>query len=764
MINLSMQSIGGPRFGTTLLESIAFPFILMVMANIINTLLKEEHQIKKSEKRSILFRAILPTFFITWPIRFVLDTLYTPSFDFSISELNIPAIFFAFTATVYFIFFTVFYKRTESETELENKLLQIKAFNKISRIFILILWIFGVGSIFLYLFQKMGIFSNTTVKILYLGFFWAPSTVIILSILVYFINQILPIENKRPNATKDRRATFFNVFIAFIGIIDIVSMISNFISLNFTYIWFLAIQILLSMLILYLQISKKNDNLSLISILVSIILNFVFSLYLLGIGDFLYNWWNGVRFIVLCMILIAHQISNRIPEKILKKTLIISMSFSVGFWIFQLAFFQFFWIVLRYFIDLPYFPQDLRLNIIITCVIFTVSFILTYKLKILPQAEKESQKNFLEALKKHETTKIDSEKINKKKILLDVKNLKTYFYTEEGIVRAVEGVSFKIFQGQVLGLVGETGCGKSVTALSIMQLIQEPGRIEGGQIFFLEEDLLQKSKTEILEYRGSKITMTFQDPLNSVNPVFKVGQQISEVFLLHKYDELLIEAAKTPGESIYGIARKWSIDLLKEVEIPDPESIFDRYPHELSGGMRQRILIAMGLACSPQLLIADEPTTALDVTIQNQILKLFKDLRKKYNTSMLFITHDLGIISKMCDVVAVMYSGFVVEYGDIKKLFITPYHPYTKGLISSIPTVGKKQKRLDVIQGMVPNLIYPPSGCRFHPRCDFCFEPCDKIVPELIEVEQDYYVACHLFDPKYSELSEKSIQKSKEVL
>jgi oligopeptide/dipeptide ABC transporter ATP-binding protein len=199
--------------------------------------------------------------------------------------------------------------------------------------------------------------------------------------------------------------------------------------------------------------------------------------------------------------------------------------------------------------------------------------------------------------------------------------------------------------------------------------------------------------------------------------------------------------------------------LLREVDIPDPENVYDRYPHELSGGMRQRILIAMGLACSPLLLIADEPTTALDVTIQNQILKLFKDLSKKYNTSMLFITHDLGIISKMCDVVAVMYSGFIVEYGDIKKLFITPYHPYTKGLISSIPVVGKKRKRLETIQGTVPNLIYPPSGCRFHPRCNYCFEQCKNTIPKPIEVEQDYFVACHLFDPELKDFSEKIIQE-----
>lgn len=313
----------------------------------------------------------------------------------------------------------------------------------------------------------------------------------------------------------------------------------------------------------------------------------------------------------------------------------------------------------------------------------------------------------------------------KNKALLSIKGLKTYFYTEEGIVRAVEDVSFSIFENEVVGLVGETGCGKSVTALSILQLIPHPGKIEKGEIIFKGVDLLQKSIKEIRSFRGNQITMIFQDPLNSVNPVFKVGEQISEVYLLHQQDKLLscvieneiklnkirksINELKNKDnsidplisekihelekeynsllkyKSIYSVAREWGQNLLKDVGIPDPEQVYDRYPHELSGGMRQRVMIAMGLACFPKLLIADEPTTALDVTIEKQILKLMKELKNKYNTSILYITHDLGIISRMCDRVAVMYSGYIVEYGAKIQLFTKPYHPYTRGLIESIP-------------------------------------------------------------------------------
>ncbi|MHA1985771.1 MAG: ABC transporter ATP-binding protein [Promethearchaeota archaeon] len=408
------------------------------------------------------------------------------------------------------------------------------------------------------------------------------------------------------------------------------------------------------------------------------------------------------------------------------------------------------------------FP-DPRIPLIVATGIYIISIFGTLRIKLRPDTSKRIGEEFRAALKPYEEDQLKGPLAGGRETILNVQDLTTYFYTEEGVVRAVEGVSFKIYKGETLGLVGETGCGKSVTALSILRLVRPPGEIKSGSVIFEGEDLHQKTEKEFLQYRGNRITMIFQDPLNSLNPVFKVGDQISEVYLLHMENELLVEAAKR-NTSIYDVARKWSQKMLKDLNIPMPRVIFDRYPHELSGGMRQRIQIAMGLACSPTLLIADEPTTALDVTIQNQILQLMKNLKTKYNTSILFITHDLGIISKMCDRVAVMYSGFIVEYGDIEKLFITPYHPYTRGLISSVPIVGKKKETLEVIPGMVPNLIYPPSGCRFHPRCKYCFEPCDSKVPKSIETEPDYFVACHLYDPEFKDLAEISIKNAEEEI
>lgn len=406
--------------------------------------------------------------------------------------------------------------------------------------------------------------------------------------------------------------------------------------------------------------------------------------------------------------------------------------------------------------------DDIRVPLVVISGLYLLSFLVSLKVGFLYEVPKESEKKHPKELRLIREELPQENFIEEKEAILNVQNLTTYFYTEEGIVKAVEGVSFKVYKGEVLGLVGETGSGKSVTALSILRLVRPPGRIELGKVIFRDEDLLQKSEAEILKYRGKDITMIFQDPLNSLNPVFKIGSQISEVFLLHMENELLLEAIKYSDKNIYSIAREWSEKLLRDLNIPFPEVVFDRYPHELSGGMRQRVQIAMALACSPKLLIADEPTTALDVTIQNQILKLMKDLRKKFDTSILFITHDLGIISKISDRVAVMYSGFIVEYGRIKKLFTTPYHPYTKGLISSVPVVGKKRRRLEIISGMVPNPIYPPSGCRFHPRCQYCFEPCNSKVPKSIEVEPTYFVACHLYDPEYENLAEIAIKKVEE--
>ncbi|MBD3195922.1 MAG: ATP-binding cassette domain-containing protein [Candidatus Lokiarchaeota archaeon] len=399
--------------------------------------------------------------------------------------------------------------------------------------------------------------------------------------------------------------------------------------------------------------------------------------------------------------------------------------------------------------------------------------------------------------------------------LLSVRNLKTYFYTEEGKVKAVDGVSFDIFEDEVLGLVGETGCGKSVTALSILQLVRNPGKIESGEILFKGKNLLNLKEKEMRKYRGKDMTMIFQDPLNSLNPVMKVGTQIGEVFDLHQkdiinkeLDQKLIEwkekvekrkeikkklndedflnelskeelsdlskkyeklSTETKNRPTYkSVLRDNSRRIVDAVGIPDAEGILDRYPHELSGGMRQRVMIAMALSCNPSLLIADEPTTALDVTIQAQILDLMKDLKDEFKTSILMITHDLGIIAEMCDRVAVMYSGNIVEYATAKNLFKDPRHPYTKGLIEAIPTLDKREKDLDTIRGSVPNLIYPPSGCRFHPRCDERLEVCDKVRPPFTEIGDRYYVACHLYDPKYKdspkyEWGEKELEKSKRV-
>ena len=378
--------------------------------------------------------------------------------------------------------------------------------------------------------------------------------------------------------------------------------------------------------------------------------------------------------------------------------------------------------------------------------------------------------------------------------LLEINNLKTNFYTEEGVVKAVDGVSFDMSRNEILGLVGETGCGKSVTALSILRLVRPPGKIIGGSIMFDGVNLLDLTEGQMREYRGKDITMIFQDPLNSLNPILQVGRQIAEVFLLHQKEELeeirenrksdrnkekqeikaleeelktkktrltkeeekelkaeikKLKENRTKKSNLKDIAWEKSEDIIKEVGIADAKGILKRYPHELSGGMRQRVMISMGLSCNPKLLIADEPTTALDVTIQAQILDLMKILKKKFSTSILMITHDLGVIAELCDRVAVMYSGNIVEYASAENLFNNPRHPYTKGLIGSIPSIEKKDQDLLTIRGMVPNLIYPPSGCRFHPRCDYRLETCDKVRPTSIEVGDNHFVACHLFDPKY---------------
>jgi oligopeptide/dipeptide ABC transporter ATP-binding protein len=319
-------------------------------------------------------------------------------------------------------------------------------------------------------------------------------------------------------------------------------------------------------------------------------------------------------------------------------------------------------------------------------------------------------------------------------VLLELRDLKTYFFTDAGTMPSVDGVSYKIHRGKTLGVVGESGCGKSVTAMSILQLIPSPpGRIVGGQILFEGQDLTRLSIPEMRRIRGNRIAMIFQEPMTSLNPVYPVGDQIMESLILH--------LRKSPDE-----ARKMGIDLLRQVGIPSPESRFDEYPHQLSGGMRQRVMIAIALACRPQLLIADEPTTALDVTIQAQILELIQSLQAEYGMSILLITHDLGVVAEYADHVAVMYAGKVVEYASARALFGGPAHPYTRGLFRSIPGVGPRRERLDTIPGMVPSPLNFPSGCRFRTRCPFATEVCGQEEPPLREVGVEHSVACHHAD------------------
>jgi len=317
--------------------------------------------------------------------------------------------------------------------------------------------------------------------------------------------------------------------------------------------------------------------------------------------------------------------------------------------------------------------------------------------------------------------------------LLEVEDLVTSFHTRDGVVRAVSGISFHVDRGEVLGLVGESGCGKSVTSLSILRLVSKPGRIEHGAIRFLGQDLLGLSSDEMRKVRGEQIAMVFQQPTSSLNPVWDVGRQIAEVLEIHR--NMKRKAA-----------RSRALELLQVVGIPDPERRLRAYPHELSGGMAQRIMIAMALACEPELLIADEPTTALDVTIQAQILDLMRHLREETGTAIILITHDLGVVAEMCDRVAVMYAGEIVEQTDVHTLFARPSHPYTRGLIGSIPVPGVIRDSLEVIPGNVPNLIDLPAGCRFAPRCRIRVEEavagCTEIHPELLTLEAGHDVRC----------------------
>ena len=323
-----------------------------------------------------------------------------------------------------------------------------------------------------------------------------------------------------------------------------------------------------------------------------------------------------------------------------------------------------------------------------------------------------------------------------KKPLLEVKNLKTHFFTEDGVVHAVDGVDFVVYPGEILGLVGESGWGKSVTSLSVMRLISSPGKILEGEILLDGTDLLKLSESEMMKVRGNRISMIFQQPQTALNPVFKVGDQIAEVLSIHQ------DFGKEAGH-------ERAVELLKMVGIPEAERRAESYPHELSGGMAQRVMIAMALACVPELLIADEPTTALDVTIQAQILDLVLEMRKNLGTSVILITHDLGVIAEMAERVAVMYAGEIVEQAESIELFDNPLHPYTQGLIGSIPILGKIKERLDVIPGSVPNLVDPKPGCRFAPRCaarvKYDLKICGESDPQLIEVKPGHIVRCWLY-------------------
>lgn len=321
------------------------------------------------------------------------------------------------------------------------------------------------------------------------------------------------------------------------------------------------------------------------------------------------------------------------------------------------------------------------------------------------------------------------------KNILEVKDLTTYFFTDKGTVKAVDGISYTMQPGKTLGVVGESGCGKSINAMSILSLIEKPGKIVKGSIKFNGEELVGIEPSKMRHYRGNDISMIFQEPMTSLNPVFRVGEQISESLILHqdmKKDEAHLK----------------SIDLLQKVGIPRAEKIVRDYPHQLSGGMRQRVMIAMALACDPKILIADEPTTALDVTIQSQILSLMNELQKETDTAIMLITHDLGVVAQMADHVIVMYSGRLVESAPVVELFKNPKHPYTQGLLASIPNLDEDRDRLNSIDGIVPNPFELPEGCYFAPRCKHAFDRCLVEKPATYAINGEHTAACFLYDEK----------------
>jgi peptide/nickel transport system ATP-binding protein len=316
------------------------------------------------------------------------------------------------------------------------------------------------------------------------------------------------------------------------------------------------------------------------------------------------------------------------------------------------------------------------------------------------------------------------------KELLEIANLKTYFYTWAGVVKAVDGVSLRVKEGETLGLVGESGSGKSVTALSTLRIVPRPGKIVGGSILYRGESLLEKEESEMQKFRGKEVSYVFQDPSTSLNPVFTIASQLVEVIQRHQ--------SVTKQEAL-----EKAIELLKLVEIPDPDMKIWNYPHQLSGGMKQRIAVARALSCQPSLLLADEPTTALDVTIQAQILDLLKNLKQKLRMAMVLITHDMGVVAGVADRITVLYAGRVCESASTRTIFQNPLHPYTRALLEAVPSLALKREKLKVIPGAIPNLIELPSGCRFNPRCEFAKEgTCTMEMPDLEEIEPEHYVAC----------------------
>ncbi len=318
--------------------------------------------------------------------------------------------------------------------------------------------------------------------------------------------------------------------------------------------------------------------------------------------------------------------------------------------------------------------------------------------------------------------------------MLKVHNLCTNFFTYRGIVKAVDGVSLELKEGEVLGLVGESGCGKSVTLLSVLGLVPYPGKITSGEVWFEEENLLKKSSKEIRHFRGNKISMIFQDPMTTLNPVFHVGEQIRESLKVHKHGRI---SKRNEKEKVF--------QLIKDVGLPSPEQIYSQYPYQLSGGMQQRILIAIALSCKPNLILADEPTTALDVTIQAQILDLLRKINKDIGTGIILVTHDLGVVSEFCQKVAVMYAGKIVETGLVEQIIFEPKHPYTQGLLKSIPKIGDKKSKIQSIPGDVPDLATLPKGCAFYPRCSQHMPKCQKNEIPLQKIEKGRQVRCLLF-------------------